>query len=140
MRVVGAELEGGGALFVLFDARLHVPSLFLFPVRRDGEGAVEGGSASFVNDTEAGMVVAMAVLFSATVVGSGIAGEKVGETEGPGIRGDEWRRCADRGRETGGVAGRGEDGKEREKAGHEGAGEGGRERAKTEGEEGAGKG
>ena len=71
------------------------------------------------------MVVAMAVLFSATVVGSGIAGERVGETEGLGIRGDEWRRCADRGRETGRVAGHREDGKECEEAGHEGAGEGG---------------
>lgn len=126
MRVVGAELEGGGALFVLFEARLHIPSLFLFPVRRrDGEGGVEGGSASFIDDAEAGVVLAMAILFSATAVGSGIAGERMGEAKGPGIRGDEWRRCTDRGGETGGVAGRGEDGKEREEAGHEGTGEGG---------------
>jgi len=126
VRVVGAELEGGGALFVLFDARLHVPSLFLFPVRRqDGEGRVEGGSASFVDDAEVGMVLVMAMLFSATAVGSGIAGERMGETEGLGIRGDEWWQCTDRGGEIRRVAGRGEDGKEREEAGHEGTGEGG---------------
>ena len=86
MRVVGAELEGGRALFVLFEAQLHVPSLFLFPVRRqDGEGGVEGGSTSFMDDAEVGVVLAMVILFSATAVGSGIAGERMGETKGLGI-------------------------------------------------------
>lgn len=50
MRGVGDALMGGTATFNLFDARLEVSSLFLFPER----GSEETG-ASLVDDVEAGM-------------------------------------------------------------------------------------
>ena len=119
----GDALMGGTAAFNLFDARLEVSSLFLFPER----GFEETG-ASLGDDVEAGMKggselepLAMTMSLSTTAVGSDIAREGLGVTG----REAKWRRCEDGGGERRGVNGRGEGGEERGVAGHDGAGEGG---------------
>lgn len=71
-RVRGAEdvLVGGGAALVLFDARVEVPSAFLFPV---GVGSRGGGSEECTADGEAGVMgtLFMAMSSPPTAVGGG---------------------------------------------------------------------